>query len=120
MWPFKGEIPDLIGTEKPKVQESAPKRHKRNYLGNQVSSLLSDFLSPATSADTEIRAAIRRLRDRSRQLARNNPYAKRALQVYRTMIVGHEGLTFQSRELSELGKSGANWGTVKSAASFHG
>ena len=97
MWPFKGEIPDLIGTEKPRVQESAPKRRKRNYLGNQVSSLLSDFLSPATSADTEIRAAIRRLRDRSRQLARNNPYAKRALQVYRTMIVGHEGLTFQSR-----------------------
>ena len=97
MWPFKGEIPDLIGREsKPQSKAETPKR-KRSYLGNQVSSLLFDFLSPATSADTEIRGAIRRLRDRSRQLSRNNPYAKRALQVYRTMIVGHEGLTFQSR-----------------------
>ena len=81
MWPFKGEIPDLIGREsKPPTKAETPKR-KRSYLGNQVSSLLSDFLSPATSADTEIRGAIRRLRDRSRQLSRNNPYAKRALQV---------------------------------------
>ena len=97
MWPFKGEIPDLIGRESKAQSKAETPKRKRSYLGNQVSSLLSDFLSPATSADTEIRGAIRRLRDRSRQLSRNNPYAKRALQVYRTMIVGHEGLTFQSR-----------------------
>jgi len=42
----------------------------------------------STSADRETAGALRRLRDVSRDMVRNNPYAARAVQVYTSNIVG--------------------------------
>jgi len=76
MWPFS------------KKSEPKKPRFARSYTGAKASRLLADFLSPSSSADKELRPALRTLRDRSRQLARNEPYANRALQIFKTNIIG--------------------------------
>ena len=86
IWPFK----------KQKETKTKP-RFARSYTGAKASRLLADFLSPSSSADKEIRPALRTLRDRSRQLSRNEPFAQRALQIFRTNVVGEKGLHFQSK-----------------------
>ena len=71
--------------------------YQRNYSGAGAGRLLSGFLGNSTSADSEIRPAIRKLRDRCRQLARNEPIAAKALQIFRTQVVGDKGLHLQVR-----------------------
>lgn len=71
--------------------------YARSYQAAKASRLLADFLSPSSSADKEIRNSIRTLRDRARELCRNEPYAQRALQIFRTNVVGENGLHFQSK-----------------------
>ena len=61
---------------KPVPAPAAPLR--RQYQGALISRLTSDWLATQTSADAEIRTSLRKLRDRSRELVRNNPYAKQA------------------------------------------
>ena len=73
------------------------KLYRRNYTGASTSRLFNNFLGNSTSADKEIRPALRRLRDRCRQLARNEPIATKALQVFRTQVVGDKGLHLQVR-----------------------
>jgi len=71
--------------------------YQRNYSGAGTGRLLSGFLGNSTSADSEIRPALRKLRDRCRQLARNEPIAAKALQIFRTQVVGDKGLHLQVR-----------------------
>ena len=52
-----------------------PKRPVRTYQGALISRLTSDWMSSQSSADAEIKTSLRKLRDRSRELVRNNPYA---------------------------------------------
>jgi len=59
-----------------KPEQPAPRR--RSYQGALISRLTNDWLSSQTSADAEIRTSLRKLRDRSREMVRNNPYARQA------------------------------------------
>ena len=61
---------------------------KRAYQGALVSRLTSDWMSSQLSADAEIRNSLRKLRDRSRELVRNNPYARQAKRTTQINIVG--------------------------------
>jgi len=63
MWPFNKIKSSKKHTSKP--------RFARSYTDAKASRLLADFLSPSSSADKEIWPALRTLRDRSRQLAKN-------------------------------------------------
>ena len=66
-------------------------RMGRNYYGANQGRLFADFVAPANSADSTLRLALPVLRDRSRDLARNNEYAKRYLNLikkYQKHIVG--------------------------------
>ena len=87
MWPFNR-----------KKEVSKKPRFARSYTGAKASRLLADFLSPSSSADKELRPALRTLRDRSRQLARNEPYANRALQIFKTNIIGAQNIIETSIE----------------------
>tara|TARA_B100000579_G_scaffold297627_1_gene247665 strand:+ start:617 stop:2122 length:1506 start_codon:yes stop_codon:yes gene_type:complete len=71
--------------------------YRRNYTGASTSRLFHNFLGNSTSADKEIRPALRKMRDRCRQLSRNEPIATKALQIYRTQVVGDKGLHLQVR-----------------------
>jgi capsid protein len=59
------------------ARKIAPARTgSRSFNAAQVGRLTADWIAAATSADSEIRGAFRRLVDRSRDLERNNDYMR--------------------------------------------
>ena len=69
---------------------------QRLYQGAQVSRLTSDWVTSGTSADSEIRGSIVKLRNRARQLVRDNDYAMAALRTIEINVVG-QGINLQSQ-----------------------
>ena len=57
----------------------------RMFGGAQASRLTADWVTSVTSADQEIKGSLKRLRSRSRQLVRDNDYAKSAVRVVRNV-----------------------------------
>jgi len=83
MWPF-----DRKEKKKPVS--------KRMFAAAQINRLVNDWITSSTSMDVEIRGSIRKLRDRSRQMARDNEWAKNTIRSLANNIVG-EGIRFQSQ-----------------------
>ena len=79
-------------------KKANPLKNIRAYQGALVSRLTSDWMASQLSADAEIRNSLRKLRDRSRELVRNNPYARQAKRTTQINMVG-TGMKFQSRVL---------------------
>ena len=67
------------------------------YAGARQSNLEFDWLAHTLSANAEIRSSIRKLRDRSRQLARDNPTMAAFVNVLKANVVGRQGIRLQSR-----------------------
>ena len=89
---------DLFGNnKKPK------KTFKRSYTGANTGRLFADFLTSSTSADAEIKDNIRILRDRSRELARNDPYISRYLNLMVSNVVGKHGIRVSSKSRNDNG-----------------
>lgn len=88
---------------KPK-KEPKTKIFKRAYAANNQGYLFSDFKPSESSADTELRPALRNLRARSRDLARNNEYVRRYLDLLRNNVVGDKGFNIQSKAYDSVGK----------------
>jgi lambda family phage portal protein len=76
-------------------------RKKREYAGAQIGRLFGDFITSQRSADSEIRFALKTLRNRTRDLSRNNEYARRYLNLLKTNVVGERGVTMQSKARNE-------------------
>jgi capsid protein len=68
---------------------------KRDYLAASKGRLYMDFKGSNKSADSEIRWVLRDLRNRARELERNNEYARRYLQLVQTNVVGENGFRLQ-------------------------
>ena len=73
------------------------KRQKRSYAGANQGRLFADFMASRSTADSELRASLEVLRDRSRDLVRNNEYARRFVNLMKTNVVGDRGFTHQVR-----------------------
>ena len=81
-----------------------PKRQfKRSYAGANTGRLFADFLTSSTSADAEIKDNIRILRDRSRELARNDPYISRYLNLMVSNVVGKQGVRISCKSRNDNG-----------------
>ena len=80
---------------KPQPAPSAAPR-RRAYEGAMVSRLTADWVTSSTSADAEIDGSLVRLRNRSRQLLRDNPYVQAARRAIVTNVIGR-GIRMQSR-----------------------
>lgn len=77
-------------------QEIHPVRAiRRAYSGAAGGRLNADWVTSGTSADAEIQGALPRLRNNSRDLARNTPYATQLKRLYRDNIVGPAGIQLQ-------------------------
>lgn len=63
-------------------------RNKRRYEGASKTKRISNWMTPATSADAALKGSITTLRNRSRDLTRNNPHAVRGVDVLVNNIVG--------------------------------
>lgn len=73
---------------------------KRNYAAAARGRLFADFVGSNRSADSEIRWALNELRNRSRDLERNNEYFRRYLQLLRTNVVGNNGFRLQVKAVN--------------------
>jgi lambda family phage portal protein len=76
---------------------------ERSYGGAAVNRLTGDWSAMNTSADSEILTSLRILRARSRQLVRDNEYAKHAVRVIVNNVVGN-GIGMQAQVISAGGK----------------
>ena len=72
----------------------------RAYEGAKVGRRTDGWFTPSTSANTEIYVAGRRLRDRARDIVRNNPYGKKARRIFSDNFVG-TGIIPQARTSSD-------------------
>ena len=85
---------------KPKVER---KVFKRAYQSAKTGRLFADFMESERSADSELYPVISRIRARSRDLARNNEYARRYLDLLKTNVVGERGFGIQVKALTTTG-----------------
>ena len=90
-----GILDFLNRSEKPKQVKY--KNLYRNYAGANSGRLYGDFVASSFSSDSELKNALPVLRNRSRDLARNNEYAKRFLNLIKTNVVGEKGFNTQVR-----------------------
>ena len=79
----------------------APRR--RMYGGAMGSRLTASWVASSTSADTEIKGSLSRLRNRSRQLVRDNDYAKQAVRSVVNNVVGPNGIRLQAQVKMQRG-----------------
>jgi lambda family phage portal protein len=76
---------------------------ERAYAGASVGRLTSDWSALNTSADSEIVTSLRLLRARSRQLVRDNEFAKNAVRIVQNNVVG-TGIGMQAQVVNGRGK----------------
>ncbi len=79
----------------PEATATRPVR-RRMYEGAKFSRLTADWVTGNTSADSEIYGSAQKLRDRARQLCRDNDYARQALRAIEGNVVG-QGIPFQAQ-----------------------
>ena len=75
----------------------------RKYQGANTSRLFADFTQTSTSADEEIKNNLRLLRDRSRDLARNDTYVQRYLNLMQSNVVGNNGIRLSMKARNDDG-----------------
>ena len=82
-------------SKEPMITTVVPKQ--RLFTGAQQSRLTSNWVASAASADAELKGAIKKLRERSRDLVRNNPHAKNAVRTICSNVIGPNGIKLQSQ-----------------------
>lgn len=73
-----------------------PRRGRRLYEGARITRLSGDWITSSTSADAEINTSLVLLRNRCRQLVRDNDYAKQAIRLIKNNTVG-QGIKLQAQ-----------------------
>lgn len=76
-------------------EKSQAKTARRSYHAANVGRLFADFMSSNRSADSELKPDLVLMRNRSRQMARDDVYVKRYLNLMKTNVVGDSGMTLQ-------------------------
>ncbi len=79
-------------------------QQKRDYDIARIDRLTSTFKAPITTGDTELRFSLATARARSRELERNNDYAKKFLKMCETNVIGRTGFTLQNKARDPNGK----------------
>ena len=82
--------------QQPAEAPAAKPRRRRMYEGARISRLNGDWVTSSTSADTEINGSLIMLRNRSRQLVRDNDYARQAIRLIKNNVVG-TGIRLQAQ-----------------------
>ena len=76
---------------------SKAKTKTRGYSGAISSRLTGDWLNPTTTGDEEIRRDLQKLRNRCRELERNNDYVRRYLNGLDSNVIGSSGVMLQMK-----------------------
>lgn len=81
-----------------------PRMQKRDYDIARVDNLTKNFRAPVTTGDTELLVSLVTARARSRELERNNDYARKFLNMCKVNVVGKTGFTLQNKARDPNGK----------------
>ena len=111
----------ILGINEPKKKQK--QAYRRSYSGANTGRLFADFITSSTSADAEIKDNIRILRDRARELARNDSYIARYLNLMISNVIGKHGIRVSSKARNDdssldlsanvlIEKSWKEWGQV--------
>lgn len=73
------------------------KTEKRNYHAATTGNLFGSWLASNNTADTDIKRDLKTIRARSRELMRNDDYAKRFKRMVKSNTVGNNGIRLQNR-----------------------
>lgn len=68
-----------------------------HYTGASTARTMIDWITKTTSADEAIKGDFRRLRDRSRDLKRNEPIIRQYLSLLRSNVIGPMGIKVQAQ-----------------------
>ena len=82
--------------KKDKQQKTYKVVRNRNWNAAKIDNLLDGWSISSTPINQQLESDLRKLRARSRNLANNDPYMRRFLQLCRSNIVGHKGFSFSS------------------------
>ncbi len=93
MWPFKRKDPAL----------RAVAQH-RQFAAAQATNLLSKWNKNSEQIDADLQQGGRALRARARDVAKNNDYAKKYLDILKVNIVGKDGIRLQCQAKTSRGK----------------
>ena len=85
------------------IQRDRLQMQARAYDGASVGRLTGDWIAQNTSADSELLTSLRMMRARSRQLVRDNPYARHAVRLLANNVVG-TGIGMQAKVVNARGK----------------
>ncbi len=78
-------------------RQKAPKeKGRRSFAAAMYGRLVANWITASTSMDAEIKTSLRSMRDRSRQLGRDNDYIKGVFREFRNNIIG-QGIPFQAQ-----------------------
>lgn len=69
----------------------------RSYAAALATNLLSDWIATNSSADIESRTGIRFIRNRTRDLERNEDYTRAIVRAFENNIIGHNGFKLSMR-----------------------
>lgn len=92
-----------FGRQQPAPAPTSRRPTMRMYAGARISRLTADWFSRWSSADAEIKTSLRLLRDRSRQLVRDNPYARQAKRTTQINVIG-QGIKLQAQVMQLRGR----------------
>jgi lambda family phage portal protein len=117
MWPITPSKKQLLKTQLAEQQRQIDEFHaraennrraraKRAFQGAVIDRLTADWVAMGTSQDAEIRASLPRLRNRSRQLGRDNDYVKQFYRSVQNNVIGEDGIKFEAQVRMLRGKSG--------------
>ena len=98
MWPFKAKSVSPTPARRP------VNVRMKSYAAASVGRLTADWSRPESTADMEISAALRMLRNSARDMERNNDYARRYFHLLTTNVLGHKGVGLQVRAKGGDGK----------------
>lgn len=87
----------ILGIEITKSKKQETHKQKRSFSAASTKGIYSSWLAQNTSADMDIKKDLRSMRARSRELCRDDDYAKRAKQMFKDNVIGQKGITLQAR-----------------------
>jgi lambda family phage portal protein len=93
------------GRERSQTQDRPRSRpaQRRSYTAAANTRLTADWKVSDITADEAVHRGLTQTRARSRDLARNNDYAKRYFSLVRTNTIGHQGIRLQVRAKNSNG-----------------
>jgi lambda family phage portal protein len=77
---------------------------RRSYDGASSSRLTADWATSSTSADAALNGRLAMLRDRSRDLERNNEWVRGFLRILENNVLGEGGISLQMRVRDQSGR----------------